>query len=284
LICTTKKDMIRPKYAELGVWKERSMDEVSNPRDFIQASIASIQAYRRGECASFISPIERHEQGMSGGLSREEQALVQGLLALPDDEEAQVAALRSLGSERAHALLSTVIAHPRRPRPDLVLQPYIERHAEDVTWLLERVEVGITGINVVVRLWTSWPLEARLEPGSEQALMHLRWKGFHPMSDDTGRTFRFVAGGISQAVTQVKTENWTGQRYCVTEDVWWRPGVAAQARALSLHAELDILVDRWVGGDSAPWSSRMVSLGSVNCTLDFPVRWSAGKFTPIAGG
>ncbi len=260
------------------------MGEVSSPQDSIRASLASIQAYRRGECDSFISWAERHEQGMSGGLDLEEQALVQGLLALPDDEEAQVAALQSLGSERAHALLSTVIARPRRPHPDLVLEPYLERHSEDVTWLLERVEVGITGINVAVRLWTSWPLEARLEPGSEHALMHLRWKGFHPISDDTGRSLRFAAGGLSQAVTQVETEDWTGRRYCVTQDDWWRPGVAPQARALSLHADLDILVDRWVGGDSAPWSSRVVSLGSVNCTLNFPERWSAGNFTAMAGG
>lgn len=258
------------------------MGEAISPEDCIESSIAALRAYRRGECDAFISSVERGEQGLPAGLNLTEQVLVRQLLALPDDEETQTAAIRSAGSERAYGLLKTVLAHPRRPHPRLVLEPYIERRADDVTWLLERVEVGITGVTIRVRLWTRWPREAWLEPGGPQpAAMHLRWKGFHPLSDDTGRSIRFAAGGIGQAVTEVKTDDWTGQRYCVIHDEWWRPGVALQARALSLHTDLQIEVDRWVGGDRGSWSPHVISLGSFNCTLYFPKRWSGGEFTPL---
>lgn len=250
----------------------------------IQASIDLLDAYQRGEIAAFISQEERSEQLLPGGFNLEEQEMVQRLLSLPENVGARISVLESVGVERSHELLDKALANWRSSHPRLVLEPYIERRLEGVTWLLERVEVGITGINVVVRLWTSWPPDASLEPGPAQIHPHLRWKGFRQLTDDTGRTMRFSGAGIHPAVVRVSTENWTNHRYSVTQRDHWRPGVAPEARSISIGAELEIVVDKWVGRGAGSWVPKTIALGPLRCTMAFPENWIAGKFTPVARG
>lgn len=246
------------------------MGESKGLRVPVQAGIALLDAYRRGELAPFISQVERNEQLLPGGFNLEEQEMVQRLLCLPEDEDTRIAVLESVGAERSHELLDKALARSRPSHPKLVLEPYLERSAEEVTWLLERVEVGITGINIVVRFWTIWPPEARLEPGPGQISPHLRWNGFRHLTDDTGRTMRFSGAGIQPAVARVSTENWTGQRYSIMQREHWRPGVALEARSISIDTELEIVVDRWVGEDMGSWVPGTIALGAFHCTMEYP--------------
>jgi hypothetical protein len=269
--------------AQLGiVSKWGTVEEANIRQELIQASIQLLDEYRRGDRAAFISQAERDEQQLRGGLNLEEQAIVRRLLALSEDVETQEVALKAVGLSRAQALLRTVVARPRQPQPRLVLEPYLERASAGVSWLLERVEVGVTGINVNARFWTTWPPDARLGSTPDQQHCRLQWRGHREITDDTGRRMQFVGGAITPALTQIATEDVVGQRYSIMQREWWRPGVAPESRAITLCGEVAIVVHKWVGGDAGAWIPETIDLGPFQCTMRFPDNWQAGTFTAVS--
>ncbi len=239
-------------------------------RDALQSSITLLREYRRGTLGAFVSRPERREQGLPHELDAEEQEIVRPLLAASDDEGTVVNILTTVGPTRAHDLLERVIVRRKKPATSLVLEPYFIKDLGLVTWLLERVEVGLTGILVTVRIWTTWPLEAEL---TKEVMLNgpLQWLGPSEVTDDTGIAMRFQsAGNGGGSPVRISSSEWSGTRLAGRYSSWWSPGVAIEARSLSLTVGGDIVVDRWLNGNPGSFESVRVNLSPTTITLELP--------------
>ncbi len=247
-----------------------STDGPDTERDAVQSSIELLRDYQRGALGAYASRPERREQGLSRGLDGEEQEIVRRLLAASADEGTVVNALNTVGPIRAHALLEQVIVRMKKPATSPVLEPYFIKDLGLVTWLLERVEVGLTGILVTVRIWTTWPLEAEL---TKEVMRNgpLQWVWPSEVTDDVGTAMRFVSasnGGGSPI--RISSSDWSGVRLAGRYSSWWSPGVAIEARSLSLTVGGDIVVDEWLSGNPGSFESVHVNLPPTTITLELP--------------
>ncbi len=248
--------------------------------DHFAACVASLDSYRQGQRIAVLSDVERREQGLNRTLDAEDRLIVQQLLGLPEGTTIQESSIRTIGVARARHLLDEVLVRPRPPFANLLLWPYVERRAAPVAWLLERVEVGLTGINVVVRIWVDWPPEARA-PERVPGVQHLRWGGFSRIVDDAGTRMQLASRSLLPGrTTRVSSGDGVGVHASMTHQEWWRPGVVRHARAISLFAELDIAADEWDTRDSGCLRPEKLALGPFECTLQFPDHWDAGSFRP----
>ncbi len=161
----------------------------------------------------------------------------------------------------------------KKPATSLVLEPYFIQDLGLVTWLLERVDVGLTGIIVTVRIWTTWPLEAEL---TKEVMRNgpLQWVGPREVTDDVGTEMRFVsAGNGGGSPIRISSSEWSGVRLAGRYSSWWSPGVATEARSLSLTVGGDIVVDRWLSGNPGSFETVRVNLPPTTITLELPEHW-----------
>jgi hypothetical protein len=238
--------------------------------------------YARGELAAYLTAEECREQGIRPfGVTAERAHTVRLLLAVASNVDERTRLLHEIGHDVAYDILTEVLHRPRRPTPVLVLEPFVVRTAQDMLWTLRSIQVGLTGLVITSDLVVTYPASA-LQTVEGRAREHVpdQVTKLYRVVDNTDRIQRCasISGWHSGHVRMVSDGHEVVQ--CVSqEDTWWLPGVAPDARSLTVQRDLRFALSVW--SDTAARLERVeVDFGHVDCTFDFPENWYAGRFFP----
>jgi hypothetical protein len=163
----------------------------------VEQALDLVRRFRSGELFAYVSPASREEQYLDPLRGADAERTVERLLHLSADEEALAAEVLSIGARRALSLLSRVLCLPGQPSEgQYSIYTYFERTFKDVTWLLERVEIGLTGLLIHTSIWLSWSAgtleEAWPEWPNVDAYMdddRIDWPGYAEIADDAGTQY-----------------------------------------------------------------------------------------------
>lgn len=75
---------------------------------------------------------------------------------------------------------------------------------------------------------------------------------------------------VAGSPVRISSSEWSGTRLAGQYSSWWSPGVAIEARSLSLTVGGDIVVDRWLNGNPGSFESVRVNLSPTTITLELP--------------
>lgn len=243
--------------------------------DLTADCLRMLRDFRRGRLQAYFADEERREQMLSY-LSKKRRGLAQALLDLPNEEKSQEEFIESVGPERAYKALQRVLRAPGPPRYVANrLYPYVSCSVRGVTWMLERIDVGVTGLNLRTALWTRWPASIQYSalpqfPDSGAPLRHRAswWSRFEQVTDDRGTEYHWI-GGIVKYINPVIIE--TGGRRMVRVSQLnretWIPGPPPEARKLLLTPHPTIRVERPKEG-VPPWPTEELPLGDRTWTID----------------
>lgn len=241
--------------------------------------------YRQAKRQAFLTPNARFEQGLEP-LPEDVLVIAQRLLAAPDQESASLA-LREMGVQRCAEVLHAVLPNwrPTFAGSSVVsIYPFLELSAPDLHVLIDRIDLGITGVRIHSAIWTTLQEEhpvafqntpANLPPPHRESW----WAGFARITDDLGTSYsppsRVTNMPHPMLVTVGgHTENRWGQNY---RDAF-RPGFPPGARYLYLTPSRQVRIDRPFAAErhqsshgplsvTQSWS-RVVSFDKVTFVLD----------------
>ncbi|PZS10232.1 MAG: hypothetical protein DLM70_00705, partial [Chloroflexi bacterium] len=191
--------------------------------------------------------------------------------------------LKELDVQRVARLLRPVLLPPRRfARGRDRIFPYVEKRVGNVTWLLGKVEIGITGMRMHGAIVATWPASATYpadsqlcpEVGDVRAPGFAWWPWFARVTDDTGREHTHARQGSERSGEPLMKVEIGGMRFtravhryrCV-----WGLGPSPDAKQLFLTgAPVMYVVEP--DNSAPPWPTREFALGHIECAIELPVR------------
>lgn len=252
--------------------------------------LSLLRQYHEGHLHAYLSSLARTEQGVEPSFFDDEtKQIAESLLALPADRHVVEETVRTIGLSRARTILRSVLAGWSVPRYfQLDLLPYFQRTRDDASWLMERISVGVTGIQIQVVIWRSWPRDAYeallTSPGPAVVLEYMRpwWDGFDDCQavrivDDVGTHYEQMNPSfechLPIMVMDAGTEDVrVAQRYELT----LLKGPPSEARALMLSGTLTLTVELPVPGEF-PWKTRKLPFGDFSYSIELPRGWDADE-------
>jgi hypothetical protein len=228
------------------------MEKPPNEDDVLRECLSLLRAYHT-HGGGYISWNARQEQGLAPLFDPEERKLASTLLDLPDDDTMQRRALRRIGLNRALDILTQVVKRPRLPAGASVWHffPYLEWQVDKVTLLLAEVQVGLTGLVIETKLWTSVPEDVPIPEDPSRTGVRIAWDGIGQVTDDCGTQYMRRGMTVNMArPLRVSSPWWTGTRLVQTHRDIYITGVPPEAHQLSLiPAPLVRVTSRSLEGD-----------------------------------
>lgn len=210
--------------------------------------LARLEHHDKGALGAYISPEERMEQQFASLLSDEERSAAEQILAAPVDDASRKATIIAVGPVVASRVLQQVLRPPRPPIGPSVRRvfPSLVFVVGDVTWLLDSIDIGRTGLTICTKIWTSWS-SSLLHHDAAQHHLAIQWRGYSTINDDRGTAYSDVPGmweaagqvgqaGMTQLYGPLRVEFSDRQilRATLVSFQSWYPGPPAEASRLTL--------------------------------------------------
>ncbi len=226
--------------------------------EHLARALARLTHHDMGALGAYLSLEERMEQQLAPLLSDKEQKAAEHLLATPVDLASRTAAILAIGPAEANRILQQALRPPRPPTGPSVrrLFPSLVVTVGDVTWLLDSIDIGRTGLTICTKIWTSWP-DRPLPWDAAHQHQAIQWSGYLNVSDDLGTSYSDVPG-MWEAAGQVGRTGKTQLdgpllvqfshhqifRITLVSSESWYPGPPAEASRLTLLPSPVIAIEK----------------------------------------
>jgi hypothetical protein len=211
----------------------------------MQRALDLVREFHEGRLAAFVSDEEHREQGLDHLIlerDRDQEIAHWALIDL-DEEHVVEGYLRSVGSRRALKILTAVLAPPRTiVMGERTIYPLVLQRVDGITWILEALEMGTTGLAATVAICRVLPIDDRgpaAAPKSEATCVEvaprLWWTGFAGVGDDLGTRYRRVGQEVcSFGPVAISSPEWNGLQIGQRYREGWYPGPPDEASTLSM--------------------------------------------------
>ncbi|MGH2443579.1 MAG: hypothetical protein ACRDFX_10510 [Chloroflexota bacterium] len=254
--------------------------ETSKDDTALAQALGLLHAYQHRRCSAYISWGSRSEQGLSPLEGDESQMIARGLLGLHDDASIR-RALEEIGVERGLQVLQEVILRWKPVMQGWTVRrifPFLQENVHNVTWLLNEIGVGITGLVLHTDIWTDWPVG--IPP---QTIPHVRhnvpltpqvrwWSKFDSLTDDLGTRYLWSGSTVHmEGPLPISSGGREGMRVAQRYRESWYPGPPRSARELYLTPSRALLAQE-PQSEVPPWPSREMMLSDLSYGVQVPER------------